>query len=77
MLAFEQGLERAGYAPKDRNALIDAIDDGHARELISMSKLTGYLNKLRKPASEQDIRGTYGQFDTTIRAKIAKISQFM
>ena len=46
MTKFEEALERAGYVPKDRDALIDAIDDGRTRRVIALPKLMDFLKKL-------------------------------
>ena len=43
MTKFNEQLERVGYVPKDKDALIDSIDEGRQRKLISLPKLMGFL----------------------------------
>ena len=43
MTKFEEQLVRVGYVPKERDALIDAIDESRQRKIIAIPELMDYL----------------------------------
>ena len=71
---FRDVLQALGYAPKDWDALIDAIDAGNARKVIAVNKLLGFLNQCNKT---KEFGRMYGDLDTQVKAKIDKINQFI
>jgi hypothetical protein len=73
---FWSKLDKAGYTSKDRDGLVDALDNDRKRAVISLAKLNEAQLLFSKDVggSQVDAKRKYGNLDQVIKIKIEKIS---
>ena len=76
---FWKALDRVGYIPKDKEALLDALDHDRKRTVISFPKLQEAQKLFKKDAGggTMDAKRRYGNLDQHIRTKIEQISEHL